>query len=70
MEETNQEYYNSIVTKKIAKRIIQLRDEEEYSWRALCNKINEEFPGIVKNPGHQLDGMYLEYSARELLNNK
>lgn len=69
-EENSQDYYNSIMTKKLAKRIIELREVEEYSWRAMCNKVSEEFENLVLNPGNQIDGMYLEYSAIEFLESK
>ena len=67
-KKVTQEYYDSVITKKIAKRIIELVDKEDYTWRSISQKISEEYPGIVLNPGNQLDGMYMEYSARELTN--
>lgn len=68
-EENSQDYYNSIMTKKLAKRIIELR-ERQVRWRDMLPYIEKEFGKEYVLEDDTITGMYLEYSAIEFLESK
>lgn len=68
-EENKQDYYDSIMTKKLAKRILELR-EREVRWKDMLPYIIKEFGEKYVLEDNTITGMYLEYSAVEFLKSK
>jgi len=67
--ENNQEYYNTIMTKKLADRIIELRDIG-VKWKDLVDYIKKEFGSKYALEDNVITGMYLEYAANDLIMNR
>lgn len=67
--ENNQEYYNSVMNKKLAERILDLRNKET-RWKDMIPYIRKEFGNEFALEEDTITGMYLEYSAIEFLDNK
>lgn len=66
-KENNQEFYNNLMTKKLAKKIIKLREEDNVNWKQLAEMIKEEFGDSFILEINTITGMYLEYAARDYL---
>ncbi len=67
-EENNQEYYNSIINLELAKRIVKLRDNN-ISWKDVAKIISEKYGSEFALEVDTITGMYLEYSARDYIEN-
>lgn len=59
---------------ELAKRVKQLRTKEDYTWRAVAEQINQEFPNIIQTHKfkgvicvNQIDGIDLCSAARVYL---